>query len=267
MMIKEKKEKEIITKKDLSYIIAFLGITIVLVFSWRAGDISVLVNQISLVGSVSSILLALIAIGYAFFQANNSSWENKQMIDTLTLVNKKVEELGEIKDEMVVIKNELNSFKEVSNDGMVNMMSAISDLPNKLNFEAFSELLKEQGITIPTEAESGLKIKYQEKINNEVNKLKDEVSGIDSKVRQTIMEYLNEEVKAGEVVSPGQIIKKLLFEGIEVHPNTISSILKKLSYEGGLIQIAMGKSSNGNTRIRYYKTHSDDDLDSSGVAQ
>ncbi|WP_312123681.1 hypothetical protein [Lysinibacillus boronitolerans] len=246
-------KKEYITKKDLFYIIVFLVFALVLVFSWRAGGINILVNQISLVGSVSSILLALIAIGYAFFQANNSSWENKQMLDTLSRVNEKVEELGIIKDEMVLIKNDISSFKEVSNDGMSNMMSAISELPNMLNFDGFSKLLKDQGVVIPSEIESGLKIKYQEKLNDEVNKLKNKVIRLDSELEAEIANYISVEKERNDHIRRIDVKGYLNRNGLNYSVSDISKVLRRFS-EVGIVRREVIKNNSGRITVKYYKS-------------
>lgn len=246
-------KKEYIQKKDLFYIIVFLVFALVLLFSWRAGDISVLVNQISLVGSVSSILLALIAIGYAFFQANNSSWENRQMLDTLGRVNEKVEELGNIKDEMLIIKDELSNFKETSNDGMSNMMEAISDLPTKLNFEGFSELLKEQGVTIPNEVEENIKVKYQEKLNDEMNRLKSNVTRLDSKLETEIANYIGFQMRPNELMDRGNLRKYLAQQGIKAGSQDISIVLRKFS-RFGLLRAEKGLNIEGGNLVDYFKS-------------
>ncbi|GIN71261.1 hypothetical protein J14TS2_17360 [Bacillus sp. J14TS2] len=251
-MGKNRETQEFITKKDLSYVIAFLIFALILIFTWRAGGVEVLVNQISLVGSISSILLALIAIGYAFFQTNNSSWENRQLSDTLGRVNDKVEELGQIKDEMAVIKDELSKFKEISNDSMSNMMAAISELPNQLNFDAFSSLLKEHGITIPDNAEGDLKAKYQKKINSEVDKIKKEMTRLDSKIETDIANFVNFEVELGEEITPSKVYAYLDANGVIYEDQDVRNALRKF-LRVGLVRKEFVHGKNKKI-MRYYKS-------------
>lgn len=244
--------REYIQKKDLFYIIVFLALALILVFSWRAGGISILVNQISLVGSVSSILLALIAIGYAFFQANNSSWENRQMLETLGRVNKKVEELGDIKDEMLIIKDELSTLRESSNDGMSNVMAAISDLPDKLNFDGVLEILKEQGITISSEAAISLKEKYQEKLNSEVNKLKKKVIRLDTHLEAEIANYLTHEKQHNDLIKRLEIKAHLNKKGFELTNRDVALVLRKFA-KAGIVRMERTENNSGKSIIKFYK--------------
>lgn len=239
-------KKEYITKKDLFYIILFLTFALVLVFSWRAGGMSILVNQISLVGSVSSILLALIAIGYAFFQANNSSWENRQMLDTLSRVNEKVEELGDIKDE-------LSNLKETSNDSMSNMMEAISVLPTKLNFEGFAEILKEQGVIIPNEVQEDIKMKYQEKLNDEMNRLKSNVMQLESNLETQIANYIGFQMLPNELVNREKLRNHLAGQGIKARSQDISIVLRKFN-RFGLVEAVKKPNNEGDNTVDYFKS-------------
>lgn len=104
-----------LTKRELIFI--FVIIQLVLIcggllaayFFGRVTDTTAIVNQISLVSSFTSIILALVAIIYAFFQSYSSSKQNQMLYGTLGKINQKIKELVSLKTDVADLKNDLTT--------------------------------------------------------------------------------------------------------------------------------------------------------------
>lgn len=104
-----------ITRRELVFIfiivqlVIFCGGLLIAYFFGKITDTAVIVNQISLVSSFTSIILALVAIIYAFFQSYSSSQQNQMLHDTLNKINQKIEELVSIKTDVADLRSELTN--------------------------------------------------------------------------------------------------------------------------------------------------------------
>jgi hypothetical protein len=101
------------SKKDIVYgfVILILIATIITVIVWRTGNNAALVNQLSLTGSLTSIVLAFLAIIYAFLESRSSANENEKIKNTLNNINAKVIELDRISEELGYIRDHLYKAK------------------------------------------------------------------------------------------------------------------------------------------------------------
>jgi hypothetical protein len=70
-------------------------------------DTQDIINQISLVSSITSIILALVAIIYAFFQNYSSSQQSGLLHEMLTKINQKIEELVSLKTDVANLRSDL----------------------------------------------------------------------------------------------------------------------------------------------------------------
>lgn len=130
----ENSKLKLFTKKDFAYWVIFLMEIIVFLLVWRWDSEQHLANQISLVGSVFSILLALVAIGYTFFQTQSSSHENKVILNTLMKVNDEINKLESINDslrninkDLVHFKNESSSYQEKTDQNLSTLRESLED--------------------------------------------------------------------------------------------------------------------------------------------
>jgi hypothetical protein len=104
-----------LTSREITMIFIFIiiqlviGITIVaLAFIFiKVTDSGTLINQISLVSSVTSIMLAFVAIIYAFIQSYNATKQNSAINGTLEKVSFKVNELITLKTDIADLKENL----------------------------------------------------------------------------------------------------------------------------------------------------------------
>src|SRR5690625_4316429 len=117
------------------YWIIFLILVVILSFVWKVSDDSTLVNQFSLVGSVSSILLALIAIGYAFFQANDAGNENKLKLQTLNKIRDEVEQLQDVNKSLKQVENEFFNFKKSTESNNEKIIESLENLKDNINID------------------------------------------------------------------------------------------------------------------------------------
>jgi hypothetical protein len=104
-----------ITKREMIYIfiitqlIIFMALGGVALIYMKVTDSTTLINQVSLISGVTSIILALIAIVYAFFQSYDSSKQNTLVNETLIRVSTKVDELISLKTDMASMKSDITS--------------------------------------------------------------------------------------------------------------------------------------------------------------
>jgi len=124
-MFKDLKEK--ISKRDLifGFIIIQLIEAVILVSVWRA-DAGVLINQISLGSSIASIILAFLAIIYAFIQSNEATRNSFSMQEILKTISNKVAELSRIEDTLTLLRNDMISSRR-------NIVQAISTIKTSFN--------------------------------------------------------------------------------------------------------------------------------------
>lgn len=125
-MKREFSKREII----FSFIIFDLILCIVIVAIWRAETTSELLNQISLGSSIASILLALLAIGYAFIQSRDASQQNISTQIMLDKINEKLEQVKVVKDELNLYRGEVASFREDSKTHTTSLLESLKEFSN-----------------------------------------------------------------------------------------------------------------------------------------
>ncbi|WP_405117865.1 hypothetical protein MHB43_20325 [Paenibacillus sp. FSL H8-0317] len=85
---------------------------------------SEVVNVISISAGIASIVLAMAAIIYAFYQSRESSKQNRMVQDALIKISAKVEEVGAIKAELSVFRNENSSMMADGFDSLIDQVYA-----------------------------------------------------------------------------------------------------------------------------------------------
>lgn len=104
--------KDFPNKRDFYYIVGFLIIAIVFVFSGRLADNTLFVDYVGFSGTIVSILLAVIAIIYSFYQS--STYENAtHKLDTSA---NKIEEAATKLSSVSDVERVLKEFKKEVTD-------------------------------------------------------------------------------------------------------------------------------------------------------
>lgn len=122
-------------KKDFGYIILFLILAIIFLVLRGNLDKSEVVNVISIGAGLTSIFLALVAIDYAFKQADDSARQNESVSNTLYLINGKVHELSlieghlrEVMQDFQTMREDVTSFREDSRADKEEIISLLQEL-------------------------------------------------------------------------------------------------------------------------------------------
>lgn len=105
--------KERITKKDLGYWILILVGIIVTILTVKLADNATAVDYIGFAGTITSILLAVVALMYSFYQNNAYESTTQQLESSSKKIKKAVKELdqvSELKEIVTEIRNESSSI-------------------------------------------------------------------------------------------------------------------------------------------------------------
>jgi hypothetical protein len=116
--MEESKEK-FPSKKDLYYIVSFLIVALVFVIAGRLADNIQVVDYVGFAGTIVSILLAVIAIIYSFYQSSTYANANSKLdssADKIRDATEKLSNVSEIKSMMTEFKSEVVSLKESMED-------------------------------------------------------------------------------------------------------------------------------------------------------
>lgn len=95
-----------ITKKDLGYWILILVLAIITILTWRLGDNPDVIGYLGFGGTIASILLAVVALIYSFFQTAASGnttailEDSAKKIESVTDSLKRVDKIVEIADKL-----------------------------------------------------------------------------------------------------------------------------------------------------------------------
>ncbi|MFJ8216076.1 hypothetical protein [Bacillus cereus] len=110
-------------------ILAFLLLGMITIFTTGIMiEGKVLIDQISFASSLTSIILAIMAMIYAFFQARESSQQNVQVQSSLNKIDDKVFELFTIKEDVSSLKKDL----ELQSEGVSSSISAIKGVVGEI---------------------------------------------------------------------------------------------------------------------------------------
>ncbi|MET1177553.1 hypothetical protein ABG775_06205 [Peribacillus simplex] len=217
-------------------IIQFIILTTLLVLAFifiKVTDSTTLVNQISLVSGVTSIILSVVAIIYAFIQSYSSSKQN-------TTVNNALDKVSDKVNELVTLKTDIADLKE--------------NLPYKLshmiqNIEETKESVEN------TEAEGVSKDIIYSRLQELQNSLEDMLSKSKS-------QGANEEKKV--FLIKAKFNKEL--EGIQINSH-IRSVVAQLKRDLHPIRIGLSKSTRNGLEVDFRLNVYDSTLDSEQISK
>jgi methyl-accepting chemotaxis protein len=137
-------------RKDTNYII---GILVVLLICTLSVDLSGFKNfpkYLSFGANLSSLILSILAIIYAFNQSQEATRQNERVQDGLADINAKISSLLKIQDELIAIKENINNqiielsssvrdFREIS-DSVQNIVNQLQENNGTISDELKKEL-------------------------------------------------------------------------------------------------------------------------------
>jgi hypothetical protein len=224
-----------ITKKDIIYwfiisdlVLIMIGMIVAFVFI-KVPEPSLIIDQISFASSITSIMLAVIAIVYAFLQTNETSRQN-------TIVTSNLEKLDSKVTEFITIKQDFQVFRE---SDIPNMNTTIGEIKNDLY--RFREEIKANPIQISEEKENGdANQQLSDRVNEYQEKMLNQLADFEYKLNE-IGKSKSKAFAEATVISPYVIkiripdnisktdIKKMLDKGLSIisqftHVEKISTV-------------------------------------------
>lgn len=115
-------------KKDLAYWILILIIIISFVATWRTDDPGKLADQLSLGGTLISILLAVVAIIFSFIQSSDSSRSTLEVLDRINAATNSLDTLERLNKEMSTSFEKMYFVTSEMAHGMQKMKESTSDV-------------------------------------------------------------------------------------------------------------------------------------------
>lgn len=219
------RKEKFFTKKDFVYWIIFLIAVIVLVLVWRWSDEQQLTNQISLVGSVSSILLALVAISYAFFQTQRNSNENSNMLNTLIKINNEINKLESVNSSLSNIKKDLVTIQQESSNFQEKVKIDLENLRSSLEDKSWIDNLELDPLDGSV---SDMKEQFKSEYVNHIKDKLDSAFRIDNEVMAKILSHIGP-LSVGDEIDQEEILQACKKEGIEADSFIIIKELERLS--------------------------------------
>lgn len=172
-----------VTKKDLVYVMIII-ITLLIV-SLLNGQLnsSEVVNVISIGAGLTSIFLALAAIVYSFIQSNETSRHSHSVQEALNKITEKVEEV-------VLIKQEFQSFREDNQqnnsqlvkqvEGLKDSLAPIFNLSNSTDRDdEIIKIIKEQ----------------EQLVNTKLKEIQENVYTLEGPIEEQVINYINYHVE------------------------------------------------------------------------
>lgn len=229
-----------VTRKDIIFgfitfdLIGFICFLIV----WKLGTTQDIVNQLSLASSISSILLALVAIIYAYMQTNETSRQNMQVQDALNKITEKVESV-------VLIRNEFESFREdnkLNNESMIKQIEGI-----RKSFEPIENLSPQSD---PGMVQETVK-KQMEIINEQLNELKGQVELEEKELYFLVRRLINNNYGKEELFTFPEFLRMLNKNNLSLDRKTVTKLVNRL-VSTDYLQTESKNEINGNGTV-YFK--------------
>jgi len=236
--LKEFFEKHV-TKKDLIYVM--LLIITLLIISLLRGQLnsSEVVNVISIGAGLTSIFLAMAAIVYSFIQSSEASRQNHSVQETLNKITDKVEEA-------VLIKQEILSFKEDSQQNSNNLGKQIEELARQ--FEIIFTLSKSKEVS-PAEIVKNIN-EHEETVKDKLKELQDKVYKLEDSFEVDLVNYINFYVEDQEIFNSTDFIEYHKNKnGMGFHYTKLKKVIKKLISMGMLEECRDGEGKFGYRKI------------------
>lgn len=125
-------------------------------------DYSFIMDQISLASGVASIILAIVAIIYAFFQSYESGKQSESLQDLLSQVSRKVEEIGPLKQEVADTKQEVKR-------SLMELQGSLAS-----SYQQFDSQVKEKGQDLGSKAGEIYKSFFNNYIQNAIKEVNEQ---------------------------------------------------------------------------------------------
>ncbi|MHA4180664.1 hypothetical protein ACX168_31120 [Bacillus cereus] len=119
-------QKVIMGNGIIMLLLLLMGMIAIFVTGYTTNG-KVLIDQISFASSLASILLAIMAMVYAFFQAKESSQQSLQVNSSLEKIDGKIIELVTIKDEISSLRSILEEQSEWINNSTEELENIVID--------------------------------------------------------------------------------------------------------------------------------------------
>jgi len=128
--------KDFPNKRDFFYIVGFLIIAIIFIISGRLSGNTNVVDYVGFAGTIVSILLAVIAIIYSFYQS--STYENStQKLDItankIEEITNELSEVAEISGNITYLKDMVDKINNIVTNIETNLYEEIDKKPNPEN--------------------------------------------------------------------------------------------------------------------------------------
>ncbi|AKP75272.1 hypothetical protein AS52_00251 [Priestia megaterium Q3] len=158
-------------KRDFFYIVGFLIITIIFIISGRLPHEADIVDYVGFAGTIVSILLAVVAIIYSFYQSSTYENVNSKLDNSAHKIEKATQELSDVSE----IKGLIDEFKDEVSEiktSMVGLNEVVSTIDNQVTHinknweETKTNIMKTVTVNkeVSVENESFLTKEYFEKL-------------------------------------------------------------------------------------------------------
>jgi len=164
--------------RDWFWLVLIFAIIILLLFIALFCNQENVRNYFSFGASVSSIVLALVAIIYAFLQSNESSQQNKATQKVLNEMYTKIVEVSLLKDDLSNLRNEINNQSDSIVDSIV------------------PEIKSQLGAMKTSVALAGTE-HANEEIDTQINKIMTKVELLETQYRRK--KYIDKEISSSDV--------------------------------------------------------------------
>ncbi|MFC4778218.1 hypothetical protein ACFO9Q_15570 [Paenibacillus sp. GCM10023252] len=218
-------------RRDLIYWFIMIDLTLGIIglFVWKFYDAKELIDQISFAATLSSILLAIVAMVYSYVQSYESSAQNRMVQSALSSIVDKVDEVSHIRDELALIRQDAKA----GNDNLLQSLHRYADQVDDHISTVFS-LLREEGLEVPAELERDISLAYRDKFNHEVSAIRSRFeSGANGgraakPLHSSLISLIRESLKSGYQVTLLELVDLLVYKGMDFQAKELNEALLEL---------------------------------------
>lgn len=132
------KEEHIYTKKDikiinLKWIIFIIVLLIILLISTKVGNNADIVNYVGFAGTISSIILAIVAIIYSYYQSSLNTDSTNRLAEAVSKSEDSMMKLEEYESELDQIGNKFTSGIKEMESSTIKINSAINKIDDNFS--------------------------------------------------------------------------------------------------------------------------------------
>ncbi|MGC5773625.1 hypothetical protein [Paenibacillus pabuli] len=184
---------------------------------------SEVVNVISISAGIASIVLAMAAIVYAFYQSLESSKQNTMVQEALTKISSKVDEVVTMRAEFSVFQNEQSSMLSGGLENLMQQVNAsfenIRDNSNPDEVDNEKEFFNSQAMILLTEMEN------------------QRIANSDTSIEQKIEKIANNVLENKNVLEYHDIAGVLSKSKVKFSPTTVKEVLVGMEKKGILQKV------------------------------